>query len=69
MTSRLDKMMTEYDPQKAAKHWIMASASEDLLTELEAAVARIELANKEGNPIMSAWLPSARAAIAKAKSN
>jgi hypothetical protein len=39
----------------------------DLLDTLKAAVARIELANKEGNPILSAWLPDAKAIIAKAE--
>lgn len=45
----------------------LMAAAPDLLHELESAVARIELANAEGNPILSAWLPSARAAIAAAK--
>jgi hypothetical protein len=35
-----------------------------LRAALEAAVARVELANSEGNPILSAWLPDARAALA-----
>jgi hypothetical protein len=39
----------------------------DLLDTLKAAVARVELANKEGNPILSAWLPEAQAIIAKAE--
>ena len=34
---------------------------------LEQAIARIEVANQEGNPIMSAWLPDAKAALALAK--
>jgi hypothetical protein len=33
---------------------------------LAAAVARVELANAEGNPIMSAWLSDAKAALALA---
>ena len=37
-----------------------------LLAALEFAAARIELANAEGDPILSAWLPDARAAIAQA---
>ena len=53
--------------QQSAKHWTLAMAAPDLLTELETAVARIQLANDEGNPILSAWLPDARAAIAKAR--
>lgn len=48
------------------KYWLAAHAAPKLLEALEAAVARIELANTEGNPILSAWLPSARAAIAEA---
>lgn len=39
-----------------------------LVLALEQAVARIELENEEeGNPILSAWLPEARAALALAK--
>lgn len=34
---------------------------------LRAAIARVQLANEEGNPILSAWLPDARAAIAAAE--
>lgn len=34
---------------------------------LEQAIARIEVANREGNQIMSAWLPDAKAALALAK--
>jgi hypothetical protein len=33
---------------------------------LAAAVARVELANAEGNPILSAWLSDAKAALALA---
>ncbi len=42
-------------------------AAPDLLEELKSAVARVELANAEGDQILSAWLPGARAAIAKAE--
>lgn len=45
----------------------LASAAPDLLEELKTAVARVEIANAEGNPILSAWLPGARLAIAKAE--
>jgi len=38
-----------------------------LLARLNFAAARIELANSEGDAILSAWLPDARAAIASAK--
>ena len=46
---------------------INPEAVPDLLTVLRAAVARVELANREGDPILSAWLPDAQAAIAKAE--
>lgn len=42
------------------------NAHDDLVAALQAAVARVEIANAEGDPIMSAWLPDARAALAKA---
>ena len=45
----------------------LLAAAPDILDALRAAVARVELANREGNPILSAWLPGARAAIAKAE--
>lgn len=36
----------------------------NLVLLLKEAIARIELDNKEGNPILSAWLPDAKAALA-----
>ena len=45
----------------------LISAAPDLLDALRAAVARVEVANREGDPILSGWLPSARAAIATAE--
>jgi hypothetical protein len=39
----------------------------DLLTGLRAAVARVQIANAEGNPILSAWLPDALAALARCR--
>jgi len=39
----------------------------NLLELLEAAVLRVELANKEGDAILSAWLPDAKLAIARAR--
>jgi hypothetical protein len=39
----------------------------DLLDLLEAAVARVQIANEEGDPILSAWLPDALSTLAKAK--
>lgn len=47
---------------------VRAVNSFDAMREaLEAAVARVELANAEGNSIMSAWLPEAKAALALTK--
>lgn len=45
----------------------LISAAPDLLDLLEAAVARVQLANEEGNPILSAWLPDALSTLRKAK--
>lgn len=39
----------------------------ELLEMLKSAVARIEVANGEGDPILSAWVPDAKQAIAKAE--
>jgi len=41
----------------------------DVLAELETAILRVELANEEGNPILSAWLPDAKAAFERAGGN
>ena len=35
----------------------------DIGATLEQAIRRVEIANAEGNPILSAWLPDARAAV------
>ena len=40
---------------------------DDLLLALKAAIRRVEIANAEGDPSLSAWLPDARAAIARAE--
>ena len=45
---------------------LIASAP-DLIDLLEAAIARVQLANEEGNPILSAWLPDALSTLRKAK--
>lgn len=42
-------------------------AAPEMLEALKFAVARVRLANAEGNSILSAWLPGADAAIAKAE--
>ena len=41
--------------------------NQQLLAALKAAALRIRLANSEGQPILSAWLPDAEAAIAAAE--
>lgn len=46
---------------------VVSEGSADLLLTLEQAAARVEIANKEGNPILSAWLPDAQAVIKREK--
>lgn len=43
------------------------NAHEELVLSLQQAIERIKLANLEGDPILSAWLPEAEAALAKAQ--
>jgi hypothetical protein len=45
----------------------LISSAPDLLDLLESAVARVQIANEEGNPILSAWLPDALSTLRKAK--
>lgn len=45
----------------------LIAAAPELLDILKAAVARVKIANYEGDPILSAWLPDAESAIAKAE--
>lgn len=52
---------------EAQKREAVEQAAPELLTLLEFAAARVTLANEEGDPILLAWLPEARAAIAKAR--
>lgn len=42
----------------------LADSIEQLTDVLQAAVQRIEIANAEGDRILSAWLPGARAVLA-----
>jgi hypothetical protein len=42
------------------------TAMTDLAERLNEAVIRVQLANVEGDPILSAWLPGARAALTQA---
>ena len=53
------------DPQHEENAQLFAAAPA-LLEALQVAILRVELANKEGDPILSAWLPEARQAIAQA---
>jgi hypothetical protein len=41
----------------------------EILELLETAIARVEILNREGNPVLSAWLTDARAAISNAHKN
>jgi hypothetical protein len=52
--------------EQEAREKRLQEAAPDLLSLLEAAVARVKLANADGNPILSAWLIDAEAAITKA---
>ena len=36
----------------------------NLVWALKEAIARVQIANEEGDPILSAWLPEARKAVA-----
>ena len=44
----------------------LISAAPDMYYLLVWAIRRIELANQEGNPILSAWLPEAKEILRKA---
>ena len=52
-----------FDPSAAR----LIAAAPDLLDLLEAAVARVQIANEEGQSILSAWLPDALSTLRKAK--
>ena len=55
------------DDREGPCNGLIIAAAPDLLATLRFAVARVEIANEQGDPILSAWLPDARAAIAKAE--
>ena len=42
---------------------IITETDKTLVLLLKEAIARVEIANKEGDPILSAWLPEAKAAL------
>jgi len=54
------------DNQENKANARLIAAAPALLEALQVAVLRVELANKEGDPILSAWLSEARQAIAQA---
>ena len=64
--AKVQQMPGNYESEKQANAHLIAAAPE-LLDLLEAAVARVQIANEEGNPILSAWLPDALSALRKAK--
>ncbi len=59
-------MPSNNESERIANARLIASAP-DLLDLLESAVARVQIANEEGNPILSAWLPDALSTLRKAK--
>lgn len=44
---------------------VLIATAPELLDLLKSAIARVELANAEGNNILSAWLPDAKAIVTK----
>ena len=62
-------MQEERDAIVAAvnAHNEMLSCLESATLCLKQAIARVEMENAEGNPILSAWLADARSAIAEAE--
>lgn len=45
----------------------LIAAAPELLAALKEAAGRVEISNREGKNILSAWLPEAKATIAKAE--
>lgn len=62
-----DKLATIRAAIAGTAHDAVRDATVDLLAQLKFAVARVKLANTEGDPILSAWLPGAEHAIAKSE--
>ena len=58
---------TGYDTAEDDANAQLIAAAPDLLLQLQIAAKRIGLANAEGDPILSAWIDDARAAIDKAE--
>ena len=63
ITNQGNHYATTFDPSAAR----LIAAAPDLLDLLEAAVARVQIANEEGESILSAWLPDALSTLRKAK--
>ena len=57
-------LVTGDSTAEALKTAQVFAAAPRLMLELQMAVARVELANAEGNPILSAWLTGAKSALA-----
>jgi len=55
------------EAQAIVEKTTLHTAAPDLLDLLEAAVARVQIANEEGESILSAWLPDAISTLRKAK--
>jgi hypothetical protein len=64
--AKVEQMPGNYESEKQANAHLI-SAAPDLLDLLEAAVARVQIANEEGNPILSAWLPDSLSTLRKAR--
>lgn len=62
----IEQMPSNNENERIANARLIASAP-DLLDLLESAVARVQIANEEGNPILSAWLNDALSTLRKAK--
>jgi hypothetical protein len=67
--AKAGSVIAYFPTQSALRSAPLYASAFDLLEILKSAVARIEIANEEGDRILSAWLPDARAAIAKAEGN
>lgn len=65
--AKAGSVIAYFPTQSALRSAPLYASAFDLLEILKSAVARIEIANEEGDRILSAWLPDARAAIAKAE--